>query len=155
MRQAEAIKPGIERLIAARGHALRRPAPAAIRRVWHRTTRRVANPVAGEAIREKREAIVHLAARHGAIRVRLIGSVARGDARPDSDADLLVTCSERTSLLDQAALMHLPGEAARSVSIGVRPWALSSCELPLNKALPAPPGVTQRLPGTSSDGVLH
>jgi predicted nucleotidyltransferase len=35
----------------------------------------------------------------------LIGSVARGEARPDSDVDLLVTCSEGASLLDQAALM--------------------------------------------------
>ena len=33
------------------------------------------------------------------------GSVARGNARPDSDVDLLVTWSEGTSLLDQAALM--------------------------------------------------
>ena len=47
----------------------------------------------GDTIREKREAIVRIAARHGARQVRLIGSVARGDARPDSDVDLPVTWS--------------------------------------------------------------
>ncbi|MGA3039169.1 MAG: nucleotidyltransferase domain-containing protein [Bryobacteraceae bacterium] len=43
-----------------------------------------------EAIREQREAILRIAAKHGATQVRLIGSVARGDSRPDSDVDLLV-----------------------------------------------------------------
>ena len=54
----------------------------------------MADLTVGEAIREKREAIIHIAARHGAIQVRLIGSIARGDARPDSDVDLLATWSE-------------------------------------------------------------
>ena len=65
----------------------------------------VANMAVGDAIREKREAILRIAAGHGATEVRLIGSVARGEARPDSDVDLLVTWSAGTSLLDQAALM--------------------------------------------------
>ena len=65
----------------------------------------MADPTAGDTIREKREAIIHIAGRHGATEVRLIGSVARGEARPDSDVDLLVTWSEGASLLDQAALM--------------------------------------------------
>jgi hypothetical protein len=60
----------------------------------------VADLTVGDTIREKREAIVRIAARHGATQVRLIGSVARGQARPDSDVDLLVTWSEGTSLLD-------------------------------------------------------
>jgi len=54
----------------------------------------VADPIASDTIREQREAIVRIAARHGATEVRLIGSVARGEARPDSDVDLLVTWSE-------------------------------------------------------------
>jgi predicted nucleotidyltransferase len=65
----------------------------------------VGDPAVGDTIREKREAIIHIAGRHGATEVRLIGSVARGEARPDSDVDLLVTWSEGTSLLDHAALM--------------------------------------------------
>jgi hypothetical protein len=76
----------------------------------------VADLTVGDAIREKRGVIVHIAASHGAIQVRLVGSVARGDARPDSDVDLLVTWSKGTSLLDQAALMQALGEAARGVS---------------------------------------
>ncbi len=77
----------------------------------------------GEAIREKREAIVRIAARHGATQMRLIGSVARGDARPDSDVDLLVTWSRRTRLLDQAALMlELESLLGRKVDIASDGW---------------------------------
>jgi uncharacterized protein len=59
-----------------------------------------------EIIAEKREAIVRIAAAHGAAQVRLIGSVARGDDRPESDVDLLVTWCEGTSLLHYAALLY-------------------------------------------------
>jgi predicted nucleotidyltransferase len=65
----------------------------------------VAELAVGDTIHEKRGVIVRIAAKHGATQVRLIGSVARGEGRPDSDVDLLVTWSEGTSLLDQAALM--------------------------------------------------
>ena len=41
----------------------------------------------------------------GARNVRLIGSVARGDDRADSDLDLLVELDKGRSLLDHAALM--------------------------------------------------
>ena len=54
----------------------------------------MADLTVGDTIREQREAILRIAARHGATEVRLIGSVARGEARPDSDVDLLVTWSE-------------------------------------------------------------
>ena len=43
-----------------------------------------------ELVREKREDILHIAARHGAFNVRVFGSVARGEAGPDSDVDFLV-----------------------------------------------------------------
>jgi len=50
-----------------------------------------------ELLGGKREEILRLAARHGAYNVRVFGSVARGDAQPDSDVDFLVdagpTCS--------------------------------------------------------------
>jgi len=39
---------------------------------------------------EKREEILRIAARHGAHNVRVFGSMARGDAGPTSDVDLLV-----------------------------------------------------------------
>jgi uncharacterized protein len=41
-----------------------------------------------------------VAARHHANRVRLFGSVARGDDRPDSDIDLLVDFDPDSSLFD-------------------------------------------------------
>ncbi|HUT54767.1 MAG TPA: nucleotidyltransferase family protein [bacterium] len=43
-----------------------------------------------ETIREKRDEIIRIAARHGVKRVRVFGSAARAQARPDSDVDFLV-----------------------------------------------------------------
>jgi len=43
-----------------------------------------------EILKDKREEILLLAASHGARNVRVFGSVARGDARPDSDVDFLI-----------------------------------------------------------------
>jgi predicted nucleotidyltransferase len=78
-------------------------------------------------IREKRDAIVRIAAKHGATQVRLIGSVARGEARLDSDVDLLVTWSEGTSLLNQAALMlELESLLGRKVDIASDGWVKPS-----------------------------
>ena len=57
-----------------------------------------------ETLEAKREAILGLAARHGARSVRVFGSVARGEAQPDSDVDLLVEMEEGRSLLDLVAL---------------------------------------------------
>ena len=85
------------------------------------------DPTVGETIREKREAIVRIAARHGATQVRLIGSVARGEARGDSDIDLLVTWNEGTSLLDHAALMlELESLLGRRVDIASDGWVKPS-----------------------------
>ena len=45
----------------------------------------------------QRDLIRRIAARHGATNVRVFGSVARGDARSDSDIDLLVDVGPSTS----------------------------------------------------------
>jgi uncharacterized protein len=45
-----------------------------------------------------------LATQHGARNVRVFGSVARGEDRPDSDVDLLVDVEPGRSLLDVIAL---------------------------------------------------
>ncbi|HMA97004.1 MAG TPA: nucleotidyltransferase family protein [Polyangiaceae bacterium] len=47
--------------------------------------------------------ILRVARRHGANTVRIFGSRARGDHRPDSDLDLLVTLERNCSLLDVVA----------------------------------------------------
>lgn len=57
-------------------------------------------------LRERRGEILSAAARHGASNVRIYGSVARGEARPVSDIDVLVDMEEGRSLLDLASL-HL------------------------------------------------
>ena len=83
----------------------------------------MADPTGGDTIREQREAIIRIAGLHGATEVRLIGSIARGEARPDSDVDLLVTWSEGTSLLDHAALMlELEKLLGRKVDIASDGW---------------------------------
>ncbi|MBI5667274.1 MAG: nucleotidyltransferase family protein [Chloroflexi bacterium] len=43
-----------------------------------------------DLLADKREKILQLARQHGVTNVRVFGSVARGEARPDSDIDLLV-----------------------------------------------------------------
>lgn len=56
-------------------------------------------------IRSKRTQILQIAARHGARKVRVFGSVARSTARQGSDIDFLVDMEEGRSLMDHAALI--------------------------------------------------
>jgi len=55
-------------------------------------------------IREKREAILRLAAIHGAGHLRVFGSVVRAENTAASDIDLLVRLDANRSLLDHIAL---------------------------------------------------
>lgn len=55
--------------------------------------------------RSQREAIVRICLEHGASLPRLFGSIARGEATPESDVDILVEMEPGRSLLDQAALL--------------------------------------------------
>lgn len=52
-----------------------------------------------QSLQSKRAQILTIAARHGARKVRVFGSVARGTARPSSDIDFLVEMEEGRSLL--------------------------------------------------------
>lgn len=58
----------------------------------------------GTVVAAHREAILAAARGRHAVRVRLFGSVARGEARSDSDVDLLVDFAPGTGLLDHAGL---------------------------------------------------
>ncbi len=63
-----------------------------------------------EKLQAKRAEILNLAARHGASNVRLFGSVARGEAGPESDVDFLVDLEPGRSLLDHVALWQDLGD---------------------------------------------
>ena len=56
-------------------------------------------------LESRREAILRVAREHGAMRVRVFGSMARGDAGADSDVDLLVELEQGRTLLDLGALL--------------------------------------------------
>ena len=71
-----------------------------------------------DLLREKRIEILEIAARHGAHDVRIFGSVARGDASPDSDIDFLVNIESGRSLLDLGGLlMDLQDLLGREVDV--------------------------------------
>lgn len=77
-------------------------------------------------ISARRLQILELARQNGAYDVRLFGSVARGDPRPDSDIDFLVKLEAGRSLLDLARfLRELQSLLGRPVDVvteaGLRP----------------------------------
>ena len=58
-----------------------------------------------ELLKLKRDEILALAAKAGAMNVRVFGSAARGDDREESDLDLLVDWSSTASLFDVGGLV--------------------------------------------------
>ncbi|MHB8669900.1 MAG: nucleotidyltransferase family protein [Acidimicrobiales bacterium] len=59
-----------------------------------------------DVVRSRRAEILAAARRRRASRVRVFGSVARGEAEPDSDVDFLVDFEAEASLVDQVGLIH-------------------------------------------------
>lgn len=71
-----------------------------------------------ELLRSQRDEILRVAAQHGAFNVRVFGSVARGEADPDSDVDFLVDLEPDRSLLDLGGLlMDLQDLLGREVDV--------------------------------------
>jgi len=71
-----------------------------------------------ELLKDKREDILRIAARHGAYSVRVFGSAARGEADDQSDIDVLVEMEPGRSLLDMGGLlMDLQGLLGREVDV--------------------------------------
>lgn len=58
-----------------------------------------------QLLREKRDEIQRIAAKHGASNIRVFGSVSRGEAGPNSDIDLLVDTGPVTSSWFPAGLV--------------------------------------------------
>jgi uncharacterized protein len=84
--------PALARLIEAAGFDLTlglRPQPGRLRRLT--------GPV-GRRVRRHRQALITAAAAHGVRNLRVFGSVARGEDRPDSDVDLLADLPPGLSL---------------------------------------------------------
>ena len=65
-----------------------------------------------QLLEEKRKEVLRIAAFHGAHNVRLFGSMARGEARPDSDIDFLVDFEENRSLLGPCGACARPRRSA-------------------------------------------
>lgn len=57
-------------------------------------------------LHRQRNALLAIAARHGASNLRVFGSVVRGEERPDSDIDLIVDLEEGRGLDDYLALIE-------------------------------------------------
>jgi predicted nucleotidyltransferase len=71
-----------------------------------------------QILKQKRDDILKIASRYGARKVRVFGSVVRGEARPDSDVDFLVELEEGRSLMDLGGLlMDLQKLLGRNVDI--------------------------------------
>lgn len=70
-------------------------------------------------MRAKRDAILRIAAAHGVTRIRVFGSFVRGDARDDSDLDLLIDASPavRTPFFPGGLLSDLEQELGRKVDV--------------------------------------
>lgn len=64
----------------------------------------VKSPPSLDDLRARREEIIALARRNKAFNVRVFGSVARGEATPESDVDLLVSMREGASMFDLVGL---------------------------------------------------
>lgn len=69
-------------------------------------------------LRAQRDTILAIARKHGASNIRVVGSVARGDARPDSDLDLMIDMAEGRSLWDMAGL-HMDLQDLLGCEIGL------------------------------------
>ena len=79
-----------------------------------------------DLIAEKREVILQLANKRGVRRVRIFGSVARGEPTPNSDIDFLIDMDPGRSLFDMGGfLMDLEDLLGTEVDVvteaGLRP----------------------------------
>jgi uncharacterized protein len=118
--------PALARLIGAAGFEL----TLGLRRQPGRL-RRLSGPV-GRRVRRHREDLIATAAAHGVRNLRVFGSVARGEDRPDSDVDLLADLPPGLSLFGLGRV-----EADLEAILGTRVDVVSAADLK--------PGVRERV----------
>jgi predicted nucleotidyltransferase len=71
-----------------------------------------------ELLREKRQEILEIAAKHGAYNVRIFGSVARGEADEKSDVDFLIDAGpKRTPFFPGGMVVDLQNLLGRPVDV--------------------------------------
>ncbi|MGI8549948.1 MAG: nucleotidyltransferase family protein [Dehalococcoidia bacterium] len=80
-----------------------------------------------DLLKAKRDEVLRVAEANGAQRVRVFGSVVRGEARPNSDIDVLVDLEPGRSLLDLVAIkQELEDLLGRTVDVvteaGISPY---------------------------------
>ncbi|HET9675983.1 MAG TPA: nucleotidyltransferase domain-containing protein [Solirubrobacterales bacterium] len=110
--------PTLERLLFACGRQLQIEAPPRAEGAQATSVRGQLGPLA-ERVRRRRRAIFDAAHKHGIAKVRVFGSVARGESEAGSDLDLLVDLKPGKTLLDLARfrrevadLLDLPVDVA-------------------------------------------
>jgi len=59
-----------------------------------------------DLLNTKRDEILRITARHGGRNMRVFGSVARGEDKPDSDVDMVVDLDEDRTLFDLIGLQQ-------------------------------------------------
>lgn len=107
--------PTLERLLAACGRRLEIQMPPAQGPGPASSVRSQLGPQA-DKLRRQRRRLRDAADRHGVVHLRAFGSLARGEARADSDVDLLVDLKPGRTLLDLAAFRR---EAAEILDLPV------------------------------------
>jgi predicted nucleotidyltransferase/DNA-binding XRE family transcriptional regulator len=97
--------PTLERLLAASGRQLQITAPPLTANARATSARGQLGPIA-ERLRRRRRRILEIARKRGIDKVRVFGSVARGEATASSDLDLLVELKPGSTLVDLAGFRH-------------------------------------------------
>jgi uncharacterized protein len=107
--------PTLERLLAACGRRLEIQTPPARTSAPPSSIRSQLGPQA-DKLRRQRRRLLEAADRHGVGHLQAFGSLARGDAKAESDVDLLVDLKAGYTLLDLAAFRR---EAAEILDLPV------------------------------------
>jgi uncharacterized protein len=107
--------PTLERLLSACGRRLEIQTPPAAKRSAPTSIRGQLGPQA-EELRRQRRRLLDAAEKHGVDRLRVYGSLARGEAKATSDVDLLVDLKPGRTLIDLAGFRR---EAAEILDLSV------------------------------------